>query len=45
MSCILQKRFWPDFDGAHLEEAIASYQNRDRRFGGVKTEDEKGDQS
>lgn len=30
------KALWPDFDGAHLEEAIASYQNRDRRFGGVK---------
>ncbi|MBO0482965.1 isoprenyl transferase [Candidatus Enterococcus courvalinii] len=30
------KALWPDFDGNHLEEAIASYQNRDRRFGGVK---------
>ncbi|MBX4223942.1 polyprenyl diphosphate synthase, partial [Enterococcus faecium] len=40
------KALWPDFDGAHLEEAIASYQNRDRRFGSVKkTENEKGDQS
>ena len=40
------KALWPDFDGAHLEEAIASYQNRDRRFGGVKkTENEKGEQS
>lgn len=30
------KALWPDFDGNHLKEAIASYQNRDRRFGGVK---------
>jgi undecaprenyl diphosphate synthase len=30
------KALWPDFDGNHLETAIASYQNRDRRFGGVK---------
>ncbi|WP_165004821.1 MULTISPECIES: isoprenyl transferase [unclassified Enterococcus] len=39
------KALWPDFDGVHLEEAIASYQNRDRRFGGVKKTEEKGDQS
>ena len=26
---------WPDFDKAELEKAIASYQKRDRRFGGV----------
>ncbi|BAO07239.1 MULTISPECIES: isoprenyl transferase [Enterococcus] len=38
------KALWPDFDGAHLEEAIASYQHRDRRFGGVKSVD-KGEQS
>ena len=24
---------WPDFDGAALDRAIASYQNRERRFG------------
>lgn len=29
------KTLWPDFDNVHLEKAIASYQNRDRRFGGV----------
>ena len=28
---------WPDFDEAELERAIAAYQKRDRRFGGVKT--------
>ena len=27
---------WPDFDEAELDRAILSYQNRDRRFGGVK---------
>ena len=25
---------WPDFDKQHLEEAIAEYQTRERRFGG-----------
>ncbi|MFW7432990.1 isoprenyl transferase [Vagococcus carniphilus] len=28
--------FWPDFTTSHLEEAIASYQLRNRRFGGLK---------
>jgi undecaprenyl diphosphate synthase len=27
---------WPDFDEAELDRAIAAYQKRDRRFGGVK---------
>ena len=27
---------WPDFDEHALEEAIVAYQQRDRRFGGVK---------
>lgn len=27
---------WPDFDEAELRRAIAAYQARDRRFGGVK---------
>lgn len=26
---------WPDFSKAHLEDAIAQYQMRDRRFGGL----------
>ncbi len=34
------KAFWPDFDEVALESAIASYQNRDRRFGAVKNEEE-----
>jgi len=25
--------FWPDFDAAAFDEAIASYQQRERRFG------------
>jgi undecaprenyl diphosphate synthase len=29
------ERFWPDFRGKHLLEAIADYQRRDRRFGGL----------
>ena len=27
---------WPDFDEKELDRAIAAYQSRDRRFGGVK---------
>ena len=27
---------WPDFRMAHLYEAVADYQGRERRFGGVK---------
>ncbi len=26
---------WPDFDGAHLLEAIAEFQKRERRYGGL----------
>ena len=29
------ERFWPDFRGLHLLEAIADYQQRERRFGGL----------
>jgi undecaprenyl diphosphate synthase len=28
-------RLWPDFRGAHLLEAIAAFQRRERRFGGI----------
>src|SRR6266536_503021 len=27
--------YWPDFDGAALEHAIAEYRQRERRFGGL----------
>jgi undecaprenyl diphosphate synthase len=30
------ERFWPDFRGVHLLEAIAEYQRRERRYGGLK---------
>jgi undecaprenyl diphosphate synthase len=34
-------RLWPDFRGVHLLEAIANYQHRERRFGGLgETSDE-----
>ena len=29
------ERLWPDFRGPHLLEAIADYQQRERRFGGL----------
>ena len=29
------ERFWPDFRGKHLLEAIRDYQGRERRFGGL----------
>jgi undecaprenyl diphosphate synthase len=32
--------FWPDFNDELLESAIASFQNRTRRFGGLKEETE-----
>jgi undecaprenyl diphosphate synthase len=28
--------FWPEFDEAHLHQAIHDYASRDRRFGGLK---------
>ena len=31
------ERLWPDFRGLHLLEAIAAYQQRSRRFGGLDT--------
>jgi undecaprenyl diphosphate synthase len=34
-------RLWPDFRGLHLLEALADYQHRERRFGGLgETSDE-----
>jgi undecaprenyl diphosphate synthase len=29
------KKYWPDFRGADLKEAIEEYQKRERRFGGI----------
>jgi undecaprenyl diphosphate synthase len=28
-------RYWPDFRGVHLLEAIADFQRRERRYGGI----------
>lgn len=35
------KVYWPDFSKKELHKAIDAYQNRDRRFGGIKDEKEK----
>jgi undecaprenyl diphosphate synthase len=29
------ERLWPDFRGVHLLEAIAAFQRRERRYGGL----------
>ncbi len=29
------ERYWPDFRGIHLLEAIANFQSRERRYGGI----------
>jgi undecaprenyl diphosphate synthase len=31
----ITERYWPDFRGTHLLEAIADYQGRERRYGGL----------
>jgi undecaprenyl diphosphate synthase len=31
---------WPDFTKEELEKAIAQYNKRDRRYGGVKEEED-----
>nr|WP_047791633.1 polyprenyl diphosphate synthase [Spiroplasma eriocheiris] len=33
------KKYWPDFNGNALIEAIIDYNNRDRRFGGIKLDE------
>ena len=33
-------RLWPDFRGIHLIEAIADYQRRERRYGGLNNREE-----
>ena len=34
---------WPDFDEAELQKAVDAYGNRNRKFGGLKTEPEEND--
>jgi undecaprenyl diphosphate synthase len=36
------ERFWPDFRGVHLLEAIAAYQLRERRYGGLGEAEREG---
>jgi undecaprenyl diphosphate synthase len=31
----ITERYWPDFRGVHLLEAIADFQRRERRYGGI----------
>ncbi|ANK59660.1 isoprenyl transferase [Loigolactobacillus backii] len=33
---VFTEKLWPDFDAAAFDAAIATYQSRDRRFGGLK---------
>ncbi len=33
---IFLRQYWPDFDAALFEKAVATYQSRERRFGGLK---------
>lgn len=35
---VFQDVLWPDFNKTHFEEAIAEYQGRERRFGGVEAQ-------
>ena len=38
------ERFWPDFRGLHLLEAIAAYQRRERRYGGLSKAERESDE-
>lgn len=42
---VVTDTLWPDFDAAALHEALAAYQKRDRRFGGVKTQGKGGNRA
>ncbi len=33
---VFSDALWPDFGAAQLDAAIASFRDRDRRYGGVK---------
>jgi undecaprenyl diphosphate synthase len=35
---VFMPEYWPDFDGDLLQRSIAIYQNRERRFGGLKVQ-------
>ena len=38
------ERFWPDFRGIHLLEAIADFQRRERRYGGLSESCDEGEE-
>jgi undecaprenyl diphosphate synthase len=33
------ERLWPDFDASDIDAALQAYRQRDRRFGGIRSED------
>jgi undecaprenyl diphosphate synthase len=35
---VFMQEYWPDFDAALLDKAIAEFQSRERRFGGLKAQ-------
>jgi undecaprenyl diphosphate synthase len=35
---VFMPEYWPDFDGVLLQKAISTFQNRERRFGGLKVQ-------
>ncbi len=35
---VFLEEYWPDFDGALLDKAIAEFRGRERRFGGLKAQ-------
>jgi undecaprenyl diphosphate synthase len=35
---VFMQEYWPDFDGVLLQKAITTFQNRERRFGGLKVQ-------
>ena len=36
---VFQDVYWPDYGGEHLRQALAEYASRQRRYGGVQSED------
>ena len=36
---VFTERLWPDFDESDIDAAIQAYRQRDRRYGGIPTED------
>jgi undecaprenyl diphosphate synthase len=36
---VFTERLWPDFDETDIDAAIQAYRQRDRRYGGIPTEE------